>query len=69
MSARATFLWMSALGLDLWGGRLGNLDPRTDPDSLGRLRVALAIHEAELRRIMVDHTDGDLRAIRQEAGP
>jgi hypothetical protein len=68
MSARSVYLMMSAYGLDLETGRLGNLDPRTEPDSLARLRVALHDHEAELRRL-IDGVGCDeyQEAVRQEA--
>jgi hypothetical protein len=67
MTARSALLELASRGVDVDSASTAAMDPRIDPDEITRLMALLEQHRMELREILTDRRDEDLRAIRQEA--
>lgn len=70
MTNRALYLELSAHGADLTTGEVGEPAIRTlgDVARCESLLARVRQHRDELREILVDSEDPDLRAVRQEGG-
>lgn len=67
-TARALYLELAAVGCDLRTGELAEPAIRTlsDIGRAERLLVRVRAHRDELRELLIDADDADIRAIRQE---
>jgi hypothetical protein len=67
MSARSALLELAANGVDVDSGDASRLDPRLGGDEVERLMQLLSRHRLELRQILLEQTDRDIKAVRAEA--